>query len=73
MNRIKIVTFSGCGATTQLLEELQLLQENQPFDLDLVTVDTPAQAEEMGLYGSPTIYINGIELQKGSNAEPGFY
>jgi hypothetical protein len=73
MKKIHIVTFDGCGTAKKLIADLENVQESENFDLEVTVVPSADKAEEMGLYGSPTIYIDGCEYQKNSGSSPGFY
>lgn len=73
MNTIQITTFEGCDSAGKLIADLEKLQKNELFSLKVTVVPSSEQAAELGLYGSPTIYINGVEYQKDSNGNPGFY
>ena len=73
MKKIRIVTFEGCGTAKKLIADLESLQKSKNFDLQITVVPSADKAGEMGLYGSPTIYIDGCEYQKNSGSSPGFY
>ena len=73
MKTIQIITFDGCGTAKKLVADLENLQKSKNFTLDVKVVPSADKAGEMGLYGSPTIYIDGIEYQKDTNSSPGFY
>ena len=75
MNKIQLLTFQGCQTTVDLVQQLsQLLQKKTiDFEMEVITVTTPEKAEEIGLYGSPTLIINGEEYQKQPLAKAGFY
>jgi hypothetical protein len=73
MKKIHIITFDGCGTARTLIADLEKLQQSENFDLDVTVVPSVEKAGEMGLYGSPTIYIDGLEYQRDKNSSPGFY
>ncbi len=73
MNTVRVVTFEGCNTATKLVEELEELRNRQPFELDVTVVPSADRAAEMGLHGSPTIYINDVEYQKDKSGDAGFY
>lgn len=72
---IQVLTFKGCQTTVDFIQQLADLakEKNLDFKIDVITVPTLEKAEEMGLYGSPTVLINGEEYQKNISAKPGFY
>lgn len=73
MKKIHIITFDGCGTAGKLIADLEDIQNSENFQLDVTVVTSAEKADEMGLYGSPTIYIDGIQYQKDNNSSPGFY
>jgi len=73
MKKIQIVTFDGCGTARKLISDLEAQQKSENFQIDVTVVPSAEHADEMGLYGSPTIYIDGIEYQGDTNSSPGFY
>ena len=62
--RIELLYFDGCPNHTELLPHLeQLLTETGRSDeITLVHVETPEQAEEDRFLGSPTVRINGVDV-----------
>lgn len=70
---VEVLTFSGCDTAQRLIAELNELKKQESFELKVTIVPSTAEAEAMGLYGSPTIVINGIEYQKMESSNPGFY
>lgn len=73
MKTIRVVTFDGCATARKLIADLENLQKSENFQLDVTVVPSAEKAGEMGLYGSPTIYVDGVEYQKDNNSSPGFY
>lgn len=75
MNKIQLITFKGCQTTIDFIRQLRdLVQKNGlDTDIEIITVPSPEKAEEMGLYGSPTLLIDGREYQKQPFSQPGFY
>jgi hypothetical protein len=73
MKKIHVVTFDGCGTARKLIADLENLQESENFQMYVTVVPSVEKAGEMGLYGSPTIYIDDIEYQRDTNSSPGFY
>jgi len=75
MQTIKVITFKGCQTAIDFTQQLTALnkQINLDAEINTIVVPSPEKAEEMGLYGSPTILINDEEYQKQPFATPGFY
>lgn len=75
MKEIELVTFKGCQPTVELQETLENQIDDGEIDVDLkvTLVASPGIAEEMGLFGSPTIRIDGLEYQAAEHGPPGFY
>ena len=75
MNKIQLLTFKGCQTTLDFLQQLTDLIQARHLDVEteIITVSSLEKAKEMGLYGSPTILINGKEYQQQPLAKPGFY
>lgn len=75
MPTIQLTTFKGCQPTMDFRNELEELIGNGGLDVDLhvVMVPAPESAQEMGLYGSPTIRLDGVEVQAERRGPAGFY
>jgi hypothetical protein len=75
MNNIRLITFKGCQSTVDLRSQLENLIERESLDatIEMVFVQSPGRAMEMGLFGSPTILINGIEVQPERRGPAGFF
>ena len=75
MNEIRLITFKGCQSTVDLRSNLEALidRENLDAKVEMVFVPSPGRAMEMGLFGSPTILINGIGVQLERRGPAGFY
>jgi hypothetical protein len=74
-NRLKVefLYFKSCPAHKQALKNLKaaLRDSRTKADLVLISVDSPEQAEKTGFMGSPSIRINGRDLE-GRNDSPNF-
>jgi hypothetical protein len=75
MPTIELTTFKGCQPTVDFRHELEDLidEEGLDIELDIVIVPAPESAQEMGLYGSPTILLDGLEFQVERRGPAGFY
>ena len=75
MRKIELLTFKGCQTAIDLsrfMEDL-IQKENLDATVETIAVFSPEDAEKIGLYGSPTILVDGEEYQKQPFAQPGFY
>ncbi len=72
---IEVITFKGCQPTLDFLEGLEaaMTEHRTEHEVVVLTVPSPARAAQMGLYGSPTIRIGGVELQAEFRGPPAFY
>lgn len=75
MDKIEILTFKGCQTAVDLVQHITDLIQSENLDAGIETIIVPSleKAAEMGLYGSPTILVNGAEYQKQQFSQPGFY
>lgn len=75
MKKIEILTFKGCQTAIDFVQELTDLIQKENLDAEVETVVVPSleQAKIIGLYGSPTILVDGEEYQKQPFSHPGFY
>lgn len=63
--KVEFLYFQSCPSYKQTLANLKAaLRDTQPkADLILINVDSPEKAEEVGFQGSPSIRINGKDLE----------
>ncbi|MBU1138940.1 MAG: hypothetical protein KKD01_05500 [Proteobacteria bacterium] len=75
MKKIEILTFKGCQTAIDLVRDITALIREEKLDAEVETIVVPSleKAEEMGLFGSPTILVDGEEYQKQPFSHPGFY
>jgi hypothetical protein len=75
MKKVSLITFKGCKSTIDLFDQLEarIVEDNLEVEVEMVLVPFPEKAMEMGLFGSPTILINGVELQQERRGPTGFY
>lgn len=73
MRKIVIKTFPGCPAGEKIVKTLHTYKDKEGFELQVETVPSADLAEERGLYGSPTIVVNGVEFQQERRGSSGFY
>jgi hypothetical protein len=62
---VEFYYFDGCPSYQSSLENLRevLREENINADLKLINVESPEKAEMVGFQGSPSIKINGKDLE----------
>jgi hypothetical protein len=75
MKKIQLITFKGCQSTIDFRNQLEDLidKENLNAEVELVIVPSTGKAKEIGLFGSPTIMVDGVEYQQERQGPPGFY
>ena len=62
---IRILHFEGCpndAPTRELVEQL-LAEETLPAVVQMVPVETPEAAQEHRFLGSPTVQIDGVDIE----------
>lgn len=66
MNKIELLYFESCPLYKQALENLRavLAMNNIDTEVELINVDSPDKTETLGFYGSPSIRINGVDLEE---------
>jgi hypothetical protein len=75
MNTIQLITFKGCQSTIDFRNKLENMRtiKGKKVSVEMKVVLSQTKARKEGLYGSPTILIDGIEYQKERRGPPGFY
>ncbi len=65
MKKVEFQYFDGCPSYKQALTNLKevLADSDLEANLELINVETPEQAEKFGFYGSPTIKVDGRDLE----------
>lgn len=65
MKKIEFLYFEGCPSYKQALENLRtvLQEEGIKAELELINVDSPEKTDNAGFYGSPSIRVDGIDLE----------
>jgi hypothetical protein len=64
VNEIELLYFDGCPSWQEALENLrQVIEtENLPYQVRLIEITTPQQAQEERFLGSPSFRLNGMDL-----------
>jgi hypothetical protein len=75
MTKIQLITFKGCQTTIELRSQLETLTNRGEINaqVETIIVASPNEAEKAGLFGSPTMLVNGIEYQQARRGPAGFY
>lgn len=75
MKKIQIVTFKGCQSAVDFRSEISNLVEAKKLnvEVEMILVPSPEKAGEKGLYGSPTILIDGVEYNQERRGPAGYY
>lgn len=62
---IQILGIKGCGSTPKTVELVKSVANSMGINIDLqiVTIETPEQAREEHFIGSPTVKINGLDIE----------
>jgi len=68
MTDIKVLSIKGCEATPPTIDLVKSVaaEMNINIDLNVIVVETPEQAQENRFIGSPTVQINGIDIEPAS-------
>ncbi len=65
MKKIEFFYFEGCPSYKKALDHLKEIinEENIEADLELIRVDSPEDAQKVGFQGSPSIKIDGQDME----------
>lgn len=65
MIKIDILYFEGCpnSAPTRALVEQVLAEEGVAANVQMVEVNDPATAQARRFFGSPTVQVNGVDIE----------
>ncbi len=63
--KIRIFCSAGCSNTPPTVELVKKVAHalNIPFDLETVMVDTQEEARKLRFLGSPTVQIDGLDIE----------
>ncbi len=73
MIKIELQYFQGCPNSDLMMQRLQEAISLSGLDADYreILVETPAKAEEVKFRGSPTVLVNGMDLERLPEPEKG--
>lgn len=62
---VKVLSIKGCQATPPTIELVESVAQEMNIDIELAVqvVETPEQAQENRFIGSPTVQINGLDIE----------
>ena len=65
MKQVEFLYFDGCPSSQAALSNLRSVLDEQELSVDLKTVlvNSPDEAEEAGFQGSPSIRIDGRDIE----------
>ena len=65
MNKIEFLYFEGCPSYIEALENLKQVLQEEDVDavLELINVDSFEKTAKVGFYGSPSIRIDGLDME----------
>jgi hypothetical protein len=66
--RVELVFFDGCPSHDQLLPRVRELAAEAGAELVLRRVETPREAERERFLGSPTVRVDGRDVEPGASA-----
>ncbi len=69
MTKIEFLYFEGCPSYKKALDYLKEIIDEEKIDakIELVLVESPEDAQEVGFQGSPSIKINGEDMEGKQN------
>ena len=66
--RVELVFFDGCPSHERLLPRVRELADQAGADLVLRRLETPQEAERERFLGSPTVRVDGRDVEPGASA-----
>lgn len=71
---VQVQGVEGCASVQKTVDliETTAVELSLAVDLELVTVKDMAQAEALKFFGSPTVLVNGVDVEPGVE-DPGSY
>lgn len=72
--RVRVLYAEGCANTAQTTQRVQDVAHDLGIavEIEKVLVDTQRQAEALGFLGSPTVQINGQDIEPSARAASSF-
>jgi hypothetical protein len=72
--RIRVLGFDGCPNLTPTVERVRRVAAELGIEdpVEIVEVRSPEQAADTGFLGSPTVQIDGVDIEVSSRARSDF-
>jgi hypothetical protein len=70
--KIELLYFDGCPSHERLLPSLRELAATSGVQLEQQRIETLEQAERARFLGSPSVRINGVDIEPGAQARTDF-
>ena len=68
---VEVLYFEGCPGVDELLPRLRDRVAGRAA-IELHRIDSPEQAEVLGFLGSPTVRVNGVDVEPGATTRTDF-
>ena len=69
---LELLYFDGCPGHERLLPSLRALAGEHGVELRMRSIETVADAEREGFLGSPSVRVNGIDVEPGAHERRDF-
>jgi len=65
MKKVEFLYFEGCPSYKEAIKNLEevLNEEKIESNIEMTNIDSPEKAQQLGFLGSPSIRINGKDLE----------
>ena len=72
--KVDVLTVKGCKATPTMIERITNISEAMqlPVKIGKIFIETREEAEEKRFFGSPTVRIDGLEMERGMRVSTKF-
>lgn len=70
--RVEVLYFDGCPSHDRLMPALLALTRGRDAQVVQRRVETPAQADEVRFLGSPSVRVNGRDVEPGAECRTDF-
>lgn len=69
---VELLRFAGCAGAERLLPELRRLADEAGTRLEVRAIETVEEAERQRFLGSPTVRVDGVDVDPGAPARSDF-
>ncbi len=70
--KLEVLFFDGCPSHARLLPTLRELAGDHGAELVVTRVETPEHAEQARFLGSPSVQVDGRDIEPGADARADF-